>query len=249
MKVDPQLQPLKTLSHELRLFGVHSSLERRANEALASALPPLEYLRLVLEDEKLFRQERTAKMLTTRAKFRSDAELENWDQSYERGLSRPRLRELSSLGFLSNQENLLFIGSTGTGKTHLSIAIGKKLCCMGISVQFGSTNLLLEEAQAEKTAGRYLAWVKRVTRTQVLVIDDFALREYTHEEAGIFLDLFEERYRKGILIVTSQVDPKGWRKLFEDPVIAESVTDRMINPSRVIELKGPSYRERLKVSS
>jgi DNA replication protein DnaC len=70
-----------------------------------------------------------------------------------------------------------------------------------------------------------------------------------HEEAGILLDLFEERYRKGILIVTSQVDPKGWKKLFEDPVIAESVTDRMINPSKLIELKGPSFRERLKIDS
>lgn len=249
MKIDPQTQTIKSLSHELRLFGIHGSIERRATEAQASGFHPLEYLRLILEDEKIFRQERTAKVLTTRARFRSDAELENWDQAFERGLSKLKFRELAALGFFANHENLLITGSTGTGKTHLSIALGKKLCLAGLSVQFGSVNLILEEAQSEKTAGKYLGWIKRMTRTNVLVIDDFALREYTHEEAGIMLDLFEERYRKGVLIVTSQVDPRGWKKLFEDPVIAESITDRMINPSRIIEFKGPSYREKLKMSS
>jgi DNA replication protein DnaC len=245
--MNTQTQGIRSLSHELRLFGIHSGIERRSDQALADGFQPLDYLRLILEDEKLFRQQRVAKILQSRAKFRSDAELESWDQSYERGLSKPKMREVASLGFYANKENLLITGATGTGKTHMSIAIGKRLCLEGVSVVFGSTNFLLEEASAEKTAGKYLNWIKKMTKTNVIVIDDFALREYTHEEAGIFLDLFEERYRKGVLIVTSQVDPQGWKKLFEDPVIAESIVDRMVSPSKKIELKGPSYRDRLKI--
>jgi len=175
---------------------------------LALSHHPLEYLRLVLEDEKMARQERTAKMLSTRAKFRSGASLEEWDHHHERGLTKTQFREIATLMFYQNRENLILVGSTGTGKTHLAIALGKKL--------------------------------------PILILDDFGLRSYTHDEATILMDLLEERYQRGSVIVTSQVDPIGWGKLFEDPVIAEAITDRLTKPSRVLKFKGPSYRDKLK---
>lgn len=92
------------LAHELRLFGIHAGIERRANEALAASHHPLEYLRLIMEDEKLFRQERTAKMLSSRAKFRSDASLEEWDHAHERGLTKAQFREVATLSFYQNRE-------------------------------------------------------------------------------------------------------------------------------------------------
>lgn len=236
---------LSSLSHELRLFGVHSGVERRSAEALSQGLHPLEYLRLVLEDERLFRQERTAKILATRARFRSDAALEDWDHAHERGISRAQFREVAALGFYSARESLLVVGSTGTGKTHLAIALGKKLCSEGVGVQFYSVNLLFEECQAEKVAGRYLHLIRRLKQVAVLILDDFGLRSYSHEEANILLDVLEERYQKGSLIVTSQVDPKGWMKLFDDPVIADAITDRLTKPSRQVTLKGTSYREKV----
>lgn len=240
------LQNLKLLSHELRLFGIHESLERRSNEALATSQPPLEYLRLILEDERLFRRERSAKRLSTKARFRSLAMLEDWDHTYERGINRAQFKDLSTLGFYQDKENVLITGSTGTGKTHLAIALGKKLCSENIRVQFFSTNLFFEECQAEKVSGNYLKWLKKLKQTNVLILDDFGLRNYSHEEATILLDLLEERYRKGLVILTSQVEPSGWGKLFEDPVIAEAITDRLLNPSRIMVLKGSSYREKLK---
>lgn len=236
---------LTALSHDLRLFGIHSGVERRSAEALSQGLHPLEYLRLVLEDEKLFRQERTAKILATRARFRSDAALEDWDHNHDRGISRAQFKDVAALGFYASRESLLVVGPTGTGKTHMAIALGKKLCGEGIGVQFHSVNLLFEECQAEKVAGRYLNLIRRLKQVAVLILDDFGLRNYTHEEANMLLDLLEERYQKGSVILTSQVDPKGWTKLFDDPVIAEAITDRLTKPSRQLTLKGASYREKL----
>jgi DNA replication protein DnaC len=234
------------LAHELRLFGIHGGVERRAAEALATSLHPLEYLLLVLEDERLYRQEMTAKRLGTRAKFRSGSTLEEWDHHHERGLTKPQFREVASLSFHTNRENLLLVGPTGTGKTHLAIALGKKLCTEGIGVQFFSVNLLFEECLAEKAAGRYLGLVNRMKKIPVLILDDFGLRMYTHDEANVLMDVLEERYQKGVVIITSQVDPKGWTKLFEDPVIADAITDRLTKPGRLVRLEGPSYREKLK---
>jgi DNA replication protein DnaC len=84
-----------------------------------------------------------------------------------------------------------------------------------------------------------------MTKTETLLLDDFGLRNYTHDEANVLVDLLEDRYRKSITLVTSQVDPKGWKSLFEDPVIADAIVDRLVNPSVIIKLRGGSYRERI----
>lgn len=236
---------MKTLSHSLRLFGVHANFEARANQAQGQGLSHLEFLRLVLEDEALQRKERVAKSLTTRAKFRASVELEDWDQTFERGLTKAKLRELGSHSFVSSNENLLILGKTGEGKTHLAVAVGRRLCADGISTLFLPVNFLFEEVQAAKAAGKYLAYIKRLSSVRALILDDFGLRNYTHEEANALVDLLEDRHRKGSVVVTSQADPRGWNKLFEDPVIAEAIVSRLEHPSQKLNLKGGDYRQKL----
>ena len=236
---------VRLLAHQLRLFGVHANFERRAAEALAAAMHPLEFLKLVLQDESLFRKDRVAKILATRARFRSAAELEDWDTTFDRGIPKARLAELASLAFFANKENLLLLGKTGEGKTHLAIALGRRLCADGIQTVFLPVNLLFEEVAAAKAAGGYLKFLKKLNKAKALVLDDFGLRAYTHEEATVLVDLLEDRYRQGVVIVTSQVDPRGWLKLFDDAVIAEAIVDRLRHPSQRVTLKGGSYRERL----
>lgn len=236
---------LKMLSHELRLFGVHASFENRATQGASQGLNHFEFLQLLLEDERLHRKDRAAKALVTRAKFRLQSNLEDWDLTFDRGVTKGKLREITTLGFAQNNENLLLLGKTGEGKTHLAVAIGRRLCSENVSTLFLPVNFLFEEVLAAKTSGKYLAYVKRVTQARVIILDDFGLRNYTHEEANILVDLLEERHRKGSVIVTSQVDPKGWLKLFEDPIIAEAIVSRLEHPCQKVNLKGGDYREKL----
>jgi DNA replication protein DnaC len=245
MSASTLLPNVVQLAYDLRLFGVHANIERRSAEATASSQHPLEYLRLILEDEKMSRTLNTEKRLNTRAKFRQQVTLEEWDHAHERGLSRVQFRDVASLSFFDQKENLILVGNTGNGKTHLAIALGKKFCSQGIGVQFYSVNLLFEECWAEKSAGKYLQFIRRVKQTPVIILDDFGLRTYTHDEATVLMDLLEERYQNGSVIVTSQVDPKGWRALFADPVIAEAITDRLTKPSRQLVFNGPTYRDKL----
>ncbi len=236
---------LKQLSHSLRLFGVHGGFEKRAEQASAQSLNHLEFLRLILEDEIKQRKNAAAKRLTTKAKFRSFADLEDWDQTFDRGFTKAKLRDLAAISFYQSQENLLLLGKTGAGKTHLAIAIGRRLCAENVSTLFLPVNFLFEEVMAAKAAGKYLSFVKRLTQSQVIVLDDFGLRNYTHDEANILVDILEDRHRKGSVVVTSQVDPKGWLKLFEDPVIAEAIVSRLEHPSQRLILDGGNYREKL----
>lgn len=238
-------QPLINLAHKLRLFGIHGSLERRCEEALADSLHPSELLKLLLEDEQLARQEQQSRRLLTKAKFRSICTLEEWDTSFNRGVTKAKIKELSLASFFHKRQNLLITGKTGVGKTHLAMAVGNQLCQSGISTAFYSTNLFFEEVLAEKASGRYLKLLKKLAGVKVLILDDFALRNYSHDEANTLLEIVEERYRKGVIIITSQVSPDGWKGLFEDPVIGEAITDRLKNPSDLIELSGDSYRKKL----
>ena len=238
---------MRSLSHQLRLFGVHANFEKRAAQAAGQGLNHLEFLRLVLEDEMLHRKERTAKGLMTRAKFRSVSDLEDWDQSYERGLTKAKLRELSSMSFVQSNENMLILGRTGEGKTHLAVGLGRRLCAENISTFFVPVNFLFEEVHAAKVAGKYLQYVRRLSQVRVLILDDFGLRNYTHDEANVLVDILEDRHKKGSVIVTSQADPKGWPKLFEDPLIAEAIVSRLEHPSQKLILKGGNYREKLQM--
>ncbi|MBK9038360.1 MAG: ATP-binding protein [Bdellovibrionales bacterium] len=140
---------------------------------------------------------------------------------------------------------MIILGRTGEGKTHLAITLGRKICQENLSVSFLPVNLMFEEVLAARSSGKMIGFLTRLNSTQVLILDDFGLRQYSHEEANVLVELLEARARKGPVIVTSQIDPKGWFKLFEDPVIAEAIVDRMINPSQRINLKGGSYREKL----
>jgi len=241
------LDQVRNLAHQMRLFGIHEAGDRRAQEALSQQLHPLEFLRLLLEDELLSRKDRTAKALSTKARFRFRADLEDWDYSFHKDIPKAKISELAQLSFFHNQENLLLIGKTGLGKSFLAIALGRRLCQEGHATIFLSVNFLFEEIQAAKAAGRYLNYVRSLIKAKALILDDLGLRNYTHEEATALIDILEERYHKAPLIVTSQVEPQGWLKLFEDPVIAEAIVDRLIHPCQKITLKGDrSYREILK---
>jgi DNA replication protein DnaC len=239
---------VRRLSHELRLFGIHTNFEARAAQATSKGYHPLEFLQLLLEDERLFRKDRLGKSLTTRAKFRHLCDLEDWDMTYDRGITKAQIKELSTLAFYRANTTLHILGKTGEGKTQLAIAVGKRLCQEGLSVAFLPLSLLFEEVQASRSNGTLLGYLNRLSQTKVLILDDWGLRNYTHEEATILVEILEARTKKGPVIVTSQVNPKAWIKLFEDPAIAEAVTDRLQNPSAQITLKGGSYRERLQAN-
>lgn len=239
------IETIKQISKNIRCFGFVQSAESRILQARQSGDTYEEFLLKILQDEQEDRQQKTAKRMLRSARFRRTCTLEDWDMSYDRGISKGKLKELALLSFYNNRENLIVLGPTGSGKSHLAIAVGRRLCNQGTSVKFFSLNHLFEEFQAHRASGKYLSFIKQLAKADVIVLDDFGLRNYTHDEALTLLDLIEDRYQKGVLIITSQVKPEGWRSLFEDPVIAEALTDRLVNPCMEIQLRGESYRTKI----
>jgi DNA replication protein DnaC len=241
------MNEVTTLLQELKLYGIKEAIDYRLTEAIQSNLSFQEFLLMILSDEKIYKQNARSERLRKRAHFRDKVYLEEFEASSKRGVSRSSIQQFKSFSFIRNNENLLLIGGTGGGKTFLAQAIGNSACLAGFESIFISVNNLFREVASAEASGKYLSYLKKLRRTKLLILDDFGLRNYTHLEATILLDILEERYRKTSLIITSQVKPQGWKSLFEDEVIAEAILDRIESCAHTIKLKGDSYRKHHKV--
>lgn len=229
---------------ELRLYGMLQSLDYRLSEVCESNLSHQDFLNLILEDESLYRKNKRSERLNKRARFNSQSSLESFEADVKRGVSKTLIKELSSLKFISNHQNLLLIGGTGVGKSYLSQGVGHTACLNGYETFFISVNKLFKEVEAQEASGKYLGFLNKLKRVKLLILDDFGLRNYSHEEATVLYDILEDRYNQSSTVVTSQVKSEGWKLLFEDAVIAEAIVDRLISCAHKIELKGLSYRKK-----
>jgi DNA replication protein DnaC len=230
------------LLNDLQFFGMKGSFQYRLSEVAQSNLSHQQFFTFLLEDEKLFRQNRRCEMLRKRAKFRDRVFLEDFILDPERKIPKSLIEQFKTLFFLEGYQNLFFTGGTGAGKSFLAQAIGHESCARGHETLFISVSKLFKEIDMAEAQGNYLSYVGRLSKVRLLILDDFGLRNYSHKEATIFYEILEDRYRKGSVILTSQVRPQGWGSLFEDKVIAEAILDRLSASSQAIDVKGPSFR-------
>jgi DNA replication protein DnaC len=230
----------------LKLTGMISTLDERLAQARAAQLGHTEVLQLLCEDELARRQSVAMARRLTRARFEaSQATLEGFDFTTNAKLPTAAIRDLGALRWLTAGESVILYGPVGVGKTHLAQALGHNAIRRGIDVRFTKTSRLLADlagGHADQT------WDKRLreyTRPAVLILDDFAMREFTSTQADDLYELTSERAATSkSLIITSNRSPNDWYPLFPNPVVAESLLDRLINTSHQLLVDGPSYRPR-----
>jgi len=230
------------LINELKFTGMKEALEYRLTEAMQDSLSYSDFLVLLLEDERIYRRARRSEMLRRRAKFNIYASLDEFKASSKRGITKASVKQFKTMNFYESKENLIFIGGTGAGKSFLAQAIGHEACNQSMETAFVSVNRLFKEIEVAEASGTYLNYLAKLNRAKILILDDFGLRNYSHEEANIIYDILEERYQKGSTIITSQVKPQGWKILFEDEVIGEAIIDRLTACAHIIDVKGDSFR-------
>jgi DNA replication protein DnaC len=233
---------LKTLLSELKLFGMKESIDYRLTSIAQGGLRHDEMLRLLIEDEQLYRSNAKAERLRKKATFKDVVLLSDFNCDVKRGISKIMIKDFQSLNFLKSFENIIFTGGTGAGKSFLAQAIGHCACLAGKDSKFIAINYLFEQFKAAQKSGHVLTFLKRFSTYELLILDDIGLRKFTHEEATLLYQIVEDRYQKGSTIVTTQVLPPGLRDLFDDQVIAEAIIDRLTSNAHIIEIKGPTYR-------
>ncbi|MGA3221778.1 MAG: IS21-like element helper ATPase IstB [Acidimicrobiales bacterium] len=239
--------PSSTLGPVLKalgLSGMLDTLEARLAEARAGKLGHVELLQVLCEDELARRDAAKVARRLRAARLPMEATLENFDYSYNAKFPAAQVRDLSRLEFVEAGQGLIIYGPVGVGKSHIAIALGHLACRRGYEVSFMTCSHLLAELAGGHADRSFPARLKRLARPAILIIDDWAMREFTALQADDVYELICERAgRPGrALVLTSNRSPSDWYALFPNAVVGESVLDRVINSSHHLLLEGKSYR-------
>ncbi len=232
---------LASALRDLKLSGMLSTLDARLAQAHAGELGHLDFLQVLCQDEISRRESASLHKRVRAARFETQSTLEGFDFAAAPKLPAAQIRDLAALRWLTGGESVILYGPVGVGKSHIAQALAHLAIRSGADARFLKTSRALAHlagGRADRTWDRRL---RELTRPAVLILDDFAMRELTAPQADDLYELISERTGKS-LILTSNRAPADWYPLFPNPVVAESLLDRLINTSHQVFMNGPSYR-------
>jgi len=228
----------------LKLSGILDTLELRLLEAEQSQMSLAELLTMLLSDEIEARRNRKLTRLITHAHLDAGQTLETFDFAFAANTPRALIRDLATCRFIQRAENVFFLGPTGTGKTHLAQALSHAACRRFLTVEFYKFPGLLEALIKADLTGSTERLLKTLSRCDLLVIDEFAMRKLDTRSAEWVYTIVDNRYGSASTILTSNRSMEDWLAVFPDKVMANAVMDRLAHNAHQIVLKGESYRKK-----
>ena len=235
-------QTLEKLRH-MQLRGMAAALTAQSQDPDAQSLSFEERLGLLVDEEWTQRRNRALERLLREAKLRLPACPEDLDYSPARGLDRALMRSLSTSAFIREHQNVLLVGATGTGKTYVACALGNACCRQGLRARYFRLSGLLTQLTMAKGDGSYPAFMSRLAKTDLLILDDFGLAPLSGLEARDLLEVIDERVLAKSTLVASQLPLEHWHGAIADPTLADAILDRLIHSAHKIHLKGESMRK------
>lgn len=236
-----------TLSLKLqtcKLYAIREHFERIKKEAEEYAWAYEQFLEALIDEELLNRENKRFGRLFKRARFPLLKTLDHFDFSKAPYLNKKEVMALYECAFLREKENIIFIGSPGTGKTHLSLALGVEACRKGKKVLFYTAASLgnkLVETQQEKELSNFL---DRLREVDLLIIDELGYVKLSPQTTQLLFQVFSDRYEKGSILITTNLEFSEWTGIFNDERMTAAILDRLIHNSRIFLFNGESYRFR-----
>jgi DNA replication protein DnaC len=242
--MDIQNERIRELCTVLKLSEiaeVHASI---AQKAARKDISYAAYLQQVLEAELHGKKARQRSINIRLAGFPSIKTLEDYDFKFAIGAPKKVIEELFSLTFIERTENIILLGPSGVGKTHLAIALGYKAALAGHKVRFiTAADLLLMLATAKKQDKLKEVIQRNIVAPKLLIIDEVGYLPFTREQADLFFHVVANRYEKGAIVLTSNLPFGQWQDAFaSDPALTSAMLDRLLHHSTVVTVKGESYR-------
>lgn len=198
------------------------------------------------EAELSYRTHRRTELYLRLSKLRYNAVPEQINCSVQRGITKEQLSVFCDGGFIERAENILITGATGCGKSYLACAIGRQACMLGYRTLYLSMNRFIETLTAARLDGSYIKLLNQLSKTPLLVFDDFGLQPLTHDMRITFLQILEDRYACAATIITSQLPIDKWYEYINDPTHADAICDRLTANAHKVALRGESLRKRKK---
>ncbi len=238
------IHPLVDRLRGLGLTAMADAFIEMKNTSAADDISREDWLGLLLDREATSRENKRLDRRLRHARLRQSAVIEDTDFRAPRGLDRALFQKLAGCGWIRDSQHLVIGGPTGVGKSWLACALGHKACREGYSVLYRRAPRLFAELATARCEGRAARLMATLERTRLLIIDDWGPEPLSADQRRDLLEIVEDRYEKGSLLITSQVPIGRWHDLIGDPTLGDAILDRVVHRAHRIELKGPSLRKR-----
>lgn len=229
----------------MRLNGMAEAFRQQIEQTGLNGLSFEERFAMLVDRQWDYKENRAFNRRLRNSRLKNTASVEDIDYQSSRGLDRGLVRGLSaSSDWVKQHQNVLLIGPTGTGKTWLGCALAHKACRDGHSAYFARSGQLFRELALAHADGSFGRLLRRLSQTDVLLVDDFAMAPLSEAERRDFLEICDDRYQTRSTILTSQLPVASWHTQIGDPTVADSILDRLVHNAHRIELKGESMRKK-----
>jgi DNA replication protein DnaC len=225
----------------LKLFGMADTLETRLAQASSGELGYIEFLQALLEDEAARRDATGLERRLRAARFEQICLIEDFDFGFNPKIEAAKIRDLNTLRFVEAGESIIFHGPVGVGKSMIAQALGHQACRRGYSVAFTKTSRLLADLAGGHVDRSFESRLARWARPVIVIFDDFAMRDFTLSQSDDLYELVCSRAGKPS-IFTAHRQASDWYALFPNPVVSESILDRIVNSAHHVHMDGRSYR-------
>jgi DNA replication protein DnaC len=238
-------EPMMEKLLAMRLHGMADALKTQEQDPGARELSFLERLGLLVDHQWNWRQNQALARRLQAAKLRGNACVEEIDYRAARGLDKGVIRALAQeSGWVRNHEHIFVLGPTGVGKSFVASALAQKACRDGYSALYTRAAALFRDLAIARADGSLRLMLAKLSRIDLLVIDDWAMAPLSEPERRDFWEICEDRYQTRSMILTSQLPVSRWHEQIGDPTVADGILDRLVHNAHRIEMRGDSMRKK-----
>jgi DNA replication protein DnaC len=237
--------PQLLLEHHLkalRLPTFQREYDKVARQCAAEGVDHPRYLLRLAELELLDRERRATERRIRQARFPVSKSLDTFDFLAIPSLNKALVLELARGEYIDRRENLLALGNSGTGKTHIALALGLAACQKGYRVRFTTAAALVHELIEAKDEKRLLRYQKQMAGYQLLIVDELGFVPLSKSGAELLFEIFSQRYERGSTLVTSNLPFDQWTEVLQSERLTGALLDRLTHHVHILEMNGESYR-------